>query len=76
MLTIQVLLIFGDTERNPGPKKSSAIKFCHWNLNGLAPSWLCKGTFDRDFQNCAQFVSQSETFLNSPITHNYEKLVN
>ena len=30
------LLLSGDIEVNPGPKRSSNIKFCHWNLNGLA----------------------------------------
>ena len=32
----QVLLISGDIRTNLGPKKSSTIKFCHWNLNSLA----------------------------------------
>ena len=36
ILSTQVLLISGDIETKPGPKKSSVIKFCHWNLNGLA----------------------------------------
>ena len=31
-----LLLRSGDVETNLGPKKSSVIKFCHWNLNGLA----------------------------------------
>ena len=26
----------GDIESNPGPRKSSTLKVCHWNLNGLA----------------------------------------
>ena len=30
------LLLPGDIEINPDPKRSSNIKFCHWNLNGLA----------------------------------------
>ena len=29
-----LLLLSGDNETNPGPKRSSNIKFCHWNLNG------------------------------------------
>ena len=36
ILSTQILLISGDIETKPGPKKSSVIKFCHWNLNGLA----------------------------------------
>ena len=30
------LLRSGDVETNVGPKKSSVMEFCHWNLNGLA----------------------------------------
>ena len=36
ILATQVLLKSGDIEKNPGPKKSFAIKFFHGNLNGLA----------------------------------------
>ena len=33
----KILLVnSGDIETNPGPRKSSPIKFYHWNLNGLA----------------------------------------
>ena len=31
-----LLLLSGDIEVNPGPKRSSNVKFCHWNFNGLA----------------------------------------
>ena len=31
-----LLLESDDIETNPGPRRSSYIKFCHWNLNGLA----------------------------------------
>ena len=31
-----LLLLSGDIETNSGPKRSSNIKFWHWNLNGLA----------------------------------------
>ena len=31
-----LLLKSGDIESNPGLRKSLALKFCHWNLNGLA----------------------------------------
>ena len=33
---VLLLLRSGNIETNPGPKKSSVIKLCHWNLNGLA----------------------------------------
>ena len=35
ILATQVLLKSGDIEINPGTKRSSTIKFHHWNLNGL-----------------------------------------
>ena len=30
-----LLLRSGDIAKYPGSKKSSVVKFCHWNLNGL-----------------------------------------
>ena len=30
------LLCCGDIERNPGPKKSMGIFFCHWNLDSIS----------------------------------------
>ena len=42
ILKTHVLLIPGVIDTNPGPKKSSAIKFCHWNLNGLAAHHFIK----------------------------------
>ena len=31
-----LILLSGDIETNPRPKRSSNIKSSHWNLNGLA----------------------------------------
>ena len=31
-----LLLLSGDIEVYPGPKQPSDVKFCYWNLNGLA----------------------------------------
>ena len=42
ILKTHVLLIPGVIDTNPEPKKSSAIKFCHWNLNGLAAHHFIK----------------------------------
>ena len=50
----KILLVnSGDIETNPGPRKSSSIKFCHWNLNGLAAhdfikveAFICTHNFD------------------------------
>ena len=35
-LKCMLLLESGDIETNPGPRRPFFIKFCHWNLNGLA----------------------------------------
>ena len=33
----KILFLNSDNiETKPGPRKSSPIKFCHWNINGLA----------------------------------------
>ena len=37
-----LLLKSVDIESNPGPRKSSALKFCHLNLNGLAAHEITK----------------------------------
>ena len=62
ILTTQVLLKSGDKEINPGPKRSSAVRFCCWNLNGLAAH-----NFD--------MVCLSESFLDSVIPH-YDENIN
>ena len=64
ILTIQVLLKSGDIETNTGPKKSSAIKFCHWNLNGLAAHGFVKVPLIEAFINTHNFdiVCLAETF--------------
>ena len=42
ILTIWLLLKSGDIKTNSWPKKSSAIKSCHWNLNRLAAHDIVK----------------------------------
>ena len=54
-----ILVNSGDTEPNLGPRKSSPIKFCHCNLNGLAA---------HDFTK----VPLIEAFIS---THNFDMLV-
>ena len=60
-----LLLLSGDIETNPGPKRSSNIKFCHWNLNGLAAHDFIKVPLVEDFVTSNNFdlVCLSETFL-------------
>ena len=76
ILKTQVLLISGDIETNPGPKKSSAIKFCHWNLNGLAAHGFVKVPLIEAFITTHNFdiVCLSETFLDSTIPHDDENI--
>ena len=67
-----LLLLSGDIETNPGPKRSSNIKFCHWNLNGLAAHDFIKVPLVETFitSNSFDLVCLSETFLGSTIPNN------
>ena len=64
-----LLLLSGDIEINPGPKRSSNITFCHWNLNGLAAHDFIKVPLVEAFitSNNFDLVCLSETFLDSTI---------
>ena len=64
-----LLLLSGDIEINPCPKRSSNIKFCHWNLNGLAAHDFIKVPLVEAFitSNIIDTVCLSETFLDSNI---------
>ena len=64
-----LLLLSGDIETNPGPKRSSNIKFCHWNLNGLAAHDFIKVPLVEAFitSNNFNLVCLSKTFLDSII---------
>ena len=64
-----LLLKSVDIESNPGPRKSSALKFCHWNLNGLAAYeitklYLLEGYID---VNDINIICLLETFLDFSI---------
>ena len=63
-----LLLESGDIETNPGPRKSF-IKFCHWNLNGLAAHDFVKIPLIEAFITTHNFdiICLSETFLDSSI---------
>ena len=40
---IQLLIVCSsDIEVNPEPKIKSQLSFCHWNLNGLPPTFSLK----------------------------------
>ena len=64
-----LFLLSGDIEVNLGPKRSSNIKFCHWNLNRLAAYDFIKVALKYTFTTimCFDIVYLSETFLDSTI---------
>ena len=70
-LKCMLLLESGDIEANPGPRKSF-IKFCHWNLNGLAAHDFVKMPLLEAFIKTHNFdiICLSETFLDSSIDIN------
>ena len=76
ILTTQVLLKSGDIETIPGPKKSSAIRFRHWNLNGMAAHDFVKVPFIEAFIIAHNFdiVCLSETFLDSSVPDHDENI--
>ena len=76
ILTFQVLLKSGHIEINPGPKKPSAIKFCHWNLNELAVHNFVKVPSIKAFitAHSIDIVCLSEVVLDSTIPHSDENI--
>ena len=71
-----LLLLSGDIEINPGPKWSSVINFCHWNLNGLISHDFIKVPLVDVFITSNKFdlVCLSETFLDSTIPNDDVKI--
>ena len=65
----RLLLLSRDIKISSGPKRSSNIKFCHWNLNGLAAHDFIKVPLVEAFitSNIIDTVCLSETFLDSNI---------
>ena len=63
-----LLLESGDMETNPGPRKSF-IKFCQWNLNGLAAHDFVEMRLIEAFITTHNFdiICLSETFLDLSI---------
>ena len=73
----KILLVnSGDIEINPCPRKSSPIKFCHWNLNGLAAHDFTKVPSIEAFTSTHNFdiLCLSEIFLDSSIDLNDENI--
>ena len=73
----KILLVnSGDIETNPGPRKSSPIKFCRRDLNGLAAHDFIKILLIETFISTHNFdiLCLSETFLDSTIDLNDENI--
>ena len=71
-----LLVSSGDIETNPGPRKSSPVKFCHWNLNGLATHDFIKVPLIEAFISTHNFdiLCFPETFLDSTLDLNEENI--
>ena len=67
------LLLSGNIELNPGPKKSPFIKFCHRNLKGQAAYDFIKIPLVEAYIKNYNFeiVCLSETFLDSTVPTNH-----
>ena len=76
ILTTQVL-ISGNIKTNQRPKKSSAMKFLHSNLNKLAAHDFVKVPLIETFITRDNFdiICLSETFLDSTIPYNDENII-
>ena len=74
---VLLLLRLGDVETNPGLKKSSVIKFCHWDLNGLAGHDFLKVSLIEAFITTHNFdiICLSETFLDSTVPQDDENIM-
>ena len=70
-----LLLCCGDVEKNPGPKYSS-LKSYHWNLNGVTAHDSIKTSLLQAYiiQNNYDIICLSETFLNSSIQTNDDRI--
>ena len=62
-----LLMICGDIEINPGPRKDLNLSICHWNLNSIAAHNFAKLSSLQAFNSIHKFdlICISETFLDS-----------
>ena len=63
-------------KKNPG-QKYSLLKFCHWNLNSLTVHDSIKISLLQEYviQNNNQMIGLSETFLNSSVQTNDDRIL-
>ena len=67
-----LFLCHGDTESNPGPKKSpncQSLKCCHWNLNSILSENCFKVSILKSFNalRSYDFICLSETLLSHSV---------
>ena len=67
-----LILLSGDIELNPGPKRYFNLKVCHWNLNSLPSHNFAKLTSLQAYNTLHKFdiICISETYLDSSISIN------
>ena len=65
-----LILLSGDIELNPGPKRYSNLKVCHYNLNSLPSHSFAKVSSLQAYNAIHKFdiICLSETFLDSSIS--------
>ena len=63
------LVSSGDTETNPGPRKSSPVIFFYWNLSGMAAHDFIKALLIETFITTSNLVilCVSKTYFHSAI---------
>ena len=73
------MICAGDIELNPGPRKNNSsynFSFCHWNFNSIAAHNFSKLSLLETYNVQHRFhtICLSETFLDSSIPTNYDRL--
>ena len=70
-LYILLIILSGDVELNPGPKRKAAqtLSICHWNLNSICAQNFRKLSLLRAYVSVYKFdiICLSETYLDSSI---------
>ena len=75
-----MLLVFGDIELNPGPRKRDTcynLPICHWSLNITAAHSFEKVNLLKAYNTVNKFniICLSETYLDSSIVSDNDNLV-
>ena len=80
LFVLPLLLVFGDTELNPGPRKRDTcynLPICLWNLNITAAHSFEKVNLLKAYNTVNKFniICLSETYLDSSIVSDNDNLV-